>query len=433
MAKKRKKSLVIWGVIVGIAILLIVLKSTGVLWAEPLQEVVIESPSERSITEIITANGKVQPEIEVKIAPEVSGEIVELAVKEGDYVKKGDLLIRIKADTYNSIVERAEASLLANEAQLRQSEANLKQLKAQFERQKTLYDQAAISESEYETAMGQYESAVAQLGQAKANVEVGKAQLKQNHEDQRKTTIYAPSDGTVSKLLVELGERVVGTATMAGTEMLRIADLSKMEVRAEVNENDIVRVEMGDSAKLEIDAYLGRKFEGIVTRIANSSITSTSTTDQVTSYEVRIQILPNSYNDLVVEGIPSPFRPAMSATADIVTNTKKCLAIPIQSVTTRVVDGVKKQVAFLYKADSSIVKQVFIETGIQDKEFIEVLSGIEPGGVVVSAPFVAISKALNDGLKVKKSEKLGATSVKSEKESSSVEKTHDKAHEEAKK
>lgn len=416
MAKKRKKTkFIIWGSIIAIIILVIVLRKFEVIGAQPLQEVVAEMPVERSITEIITANGKVQPEIEVKIAPEVSGEIVELSVKEGDRVKKGDLLVRIKADTYKSMKERAEASLQASKAQLSQTEAQLRQAKATYERQKTLFDQAAISKADYETAQGQYESLVAQVAQAKANIEASKAQLKQSDEDLMKTSIYAPSDGTVSKLLVELGERVVGTATMAGTEMLRLADLSAMEVRAEVNENDIVRVEMGDSAKIEVDAYLGRKFDGIVTRIANSSIATTSSADQVTSYEVRIQILPESYADLVVDGMPSPFRPSMSSTVDIITNTKKCLAVPIQAVTTRVVDGVKKQVAFLFRADSSIVKQIPVETGIQDKEFIEVTSGLKKEDIVVSAPFVAVSKLLNDGMKVKKTDKLGANSVSSEK------------------
>lgn len=416
MAKKRKKTkFIIWGSIIAIIILVIVLRKFEVIGAQPLQEVVAEMPVERSITEIITANGKVQPEIEVKIAPEVSGEIVELSVKEGDRVKKGDLLVRIKADTYKSMKERAEASLQASKAQLSQTEAQLRQAKATYERQKTLFDQAAISKADYETAQGQYESLVAQVAQAKANIEASKAQLKQSDEDLMKTSIYAPSDGTVSKLLVELGERVVGTATMAGTEMLRLADLSAMEVRAEVNENDIVRVEMGDSAKIEVDAYLGRKFDGIVTRIANSSIATTSSADQVTSYEVRIQILPESYADLVVDGMPSPFRPSMSSTVDIITNTKECLAVPIQAVTTRVVDGVKKQVAFLFRADSSIVKQIPVETGIQDKEFIEVTSGLKKEDIVVSAPFVAVSKLLNDGMKVKKTDKLGANSVSSEK------------------
>lgn len=430
MAKKKKISkLIIWGAIIGIIILVVVLRKCGVIGADPQQEVVVEAPAVRNITEIITANGKVQPEIEVKISPEVSGEIVELAVKEGDYVQKGDLLIRIKADTYKSIRERAEASLQASKAQLKQLEAQLKQAKATFERQETLFAQSAISASDFESATGQYESLIAQVTAAKANVEASKAQLKQNEEDLAKTTIYAPSDGTISKLLVELGERVVGTATMAGTEMLRIADLSYMEVRAEVNENDIVRVEMGDSAKIEVDAYLGRKFDGIVTRIANSSISSATTADQVTSYEVRIKIVPESYADLIEQGQASPFRPSMSSTVDIVTNTKSALSIPIQSVTTRVIDGKKQQVAFIFRADSSLVKQVTVETGIQDKEFIEVTSGVSEMDNVVSAPFVAISKTLIDGMKVKKDEKLGVTSVNPEiNKESSVEDLHNEAH-----
>lgn len=411
--QKRIRKIIMWSTLVLIIVIFVVLKKTEVIGAPELTEVVTEKPSVRTITELITANGKVQPEIEVKIAPEVSGEIVELAVKEGDYVQKGQLLIRIKPDTYVSMKERAEANLSASKAQLSQIEAQLKLAEQTYNRQKLLFDQKAISEAEFQTAEGQYRQLLAQQKASNANIAASEAQLKQSDEDLYKTTIYAPSAGTVSKLSVELGERVVGTATMAGTEMLRLADLSKMEVRAEVNENDIVRVEMGDSAKIEIDAYLGRKFDGIVTRIANSSIgTGTTSTDQVTSYEVRIQITPEGYADLLVEGQPSPFRPGMSSTVDIYTNSTTALTVPIQSVTSRTTaQGDKEQVIFTYRADSSIVEKKTVKTGIQDKDYIEVTEGVDTAMLVVKAPFTAISKTLEDKMKVKTTKTLTPASI----------------------
>lgn len=398
--QKRKRRFIIWGILALVAVFFIVAKLAGWIGAEEILKVQSEKPTERIITELITANGKVQPEIEVKIAPEVSGEIVELAVKEGDYVQKGQLLIRIKPDTYASIKERTEAQLSASKAQLSQIEAQLNLAKQTYDRQKGLFSEKAIAQADFETAEGQYYQLLAQKKASQANISAAEAQLKQSTEDLFKTTIYAPSSGTVSKLSVELGERVVGTATMAGTEMLRLADLSKMEVRAEVNENDIVRVEMGDSAKIEIDAYQGRKFNGVVTRIANSSISTTSSADQVTSYEVRIQIVPDSYTDLVVSGEPSPFRPSMSSTVDIYTNTKRALAIPIKAVTSRTApNGDKEVVVFTLTAGNTAKKQI-VTTGIQDKNFIEITGGLDSTVVVITDPFSAVSKTLFDGMKV---------------------------------
>lgn len=242
MAKKRsKKKMIIFLSIAGVIILLVVAKRTGLIGQEPPQKVTVEKPAERTIVEIISASGKVQPEIEVKIAPEVSGEIVELAIKEGDYVQRGDLLVKIKPDTYVSMKERAEASLNSSKAQLLQVEAQLKLAEQTYNRQKLLFEQKVIAEADYESAYGSMTQLQAQKRTAEFNIKSSEATLKEADENLMKTTIYAPSSGTISKLNVEIGERVVGTAQMAGTEMLRIADLSQMEVRADVNENDIVR------------------------------------------------------------------------------------------------------------------------------------------------------------------------------------------------
>lgn len=401
MAKKKsKKKLIIFLSIVVIAVALVIAKSTGIIGKVPLQKITIESPAERDIIEIISASGKVQPEIEVKIAPEVSGEIVELPIKEGEYVERGQLLVKIKPDTYISMKERAEAALNSSKAQLLQVEAQLAQAQQTYNRQKQLFDQKAISASEYETAEAALNQLKAQKRTAEFNIKSSEASLKETDENLMKTTIYAPSSGTISKLNVEIGERVVGTAQMAGTEMLRIADLSKMEVRADVNENDIVRVEMGDTTLIEIDAYIGKKFKGVVSRIANSSANTTNTTDQVTNYEVRIYILPESYMDIIDPEKPSPFRPGMSASVDIQTDMKQALSIPIQAVTTRQgATGEKEEIVWIYQADSSIVKQIPVKCGIQDKKHIAV-SGVDSTTKVVTGPFSAVSKTLTVGQKV---------------------------------
>ena len=396
-AKKKLKptKIIIWSSLLLI-LTLIIAKQCNFIGSAPTTVVSLEQPQVRTITEIITANGRIQPEIEVKISPEVSGEIVELNIKEGDDMKKGDLLTRIKPDIYISIKERSEASLNATKASLKQVIAQLKQAELNFNRQKQLYEAKAISTAEFEQAEANRSALVAQKEQAQANIKASEAQLKQSIEDLQKTTLYAPSDGTISMLSVELGERVVGTATMAGTEMLRMANLSNMEVRAEVNENDIVRVALGDSATIEVDAYLGTKFKGVVTRIANSSIATASGAEQVISYEVRIAIDPKSYAHINTDSIASPFRPGMSSTVEIVTDVKTVQSLPIQAVTTRSIEGQREQVVFEYQQDSSLVKVRKVATGIQDKDYIELISGVDSSAKVVTAPFSVLSKTLND-------------------------------------
>jgi HlyD family secretion protein len=367
-------------------------------------KVAVEEVQKRNIVETITANGKIQPEKEVKITPDVSGEIVELTIKEGDQVKKGQLLLRIKPDVYISQRDRSMASISSSRARLAQSEAQFMQAGLAFNRSKQLYQEQTISKSEFEQAEASYAVAKSEVDAAKFAVVSAEASLKEANENLTKTSIYAPMSGTVSMLLVELGERVAGTNLMAGTEMLRVADLSRMEAQVEVNENDIVRVKLGDTALISVDAYLDRKFKGVVTEIANSAKTTGVSADQVTNFDVKILVLPESYRDIEEKEGTNPFRPGMSATVDIQTESKSdIMAVPIQSVTTRVdtskfkavtTDEDIRTIVFITDGKYALAKDV--KTGIQDNSYIEILSGVEDKEKVISAPFSAISKKLSD-------------------------------------
>jgi HlyD family secretion protein len=389
-------------VVIVLIILALIGKKQGWIGKAYSVKVAVENVEKRKIVETITANGKIQPEKEVKITPDVSGEIVELTVKEGDAVQKGQLLLRIKPDVYVSQRDRSLASISSARARQSQSEAQFIQAELSFNRSKQLYNEQTISKSEYEQAQATYTVAKSEVDAARFAVVSAEAALKEANENLTKTSIYAPMSGTVSMLLVELGERVAGTNLMAGTEMLRVADLSRMEAQVEVNENDIVRVGLGDTALIEVDAYLDRKFEGIVTEIANSAkTTSAATADQVTNFDVKILLLPESYQDLISNG-KNPFRPGMSATVDIRTETKdNILAVPIQSVTTRT-DTTKlnpsdedvRTLVFLTDGKYALAKDV--KTGIQDNNYIEILSGVNESDKVIAAPFSAITKKLSD-------------------------------------
>jgi HlyD family secretion protein len=367
-------------------------------------KVAIESAENRVIIETITANGKIQPEKEVKISPDVSGEIVELTVKEGDQVQKGQLLLRIKPDTYISQRDRSLAAISSSRARLAQSEAQFTQAELSFNRSKQLYEEQTVSKSDFEQAQASYTVAKAEVEAAKFSVVSAEASLKEANEMLTKTSIFAPMSGTVSMLLVELGERVAGTNLMAGTELLRVADLSRMEAQVQVNENDIVRVSLGDTALIEVDAYLDQKFKGIVTEIANSAKTTGVSADQVTNFDVKILVIPESYQKLVDAGETNPFRPGMSATVDIQTESKKdIITVPIQSVTTRTdttkitgtpTDDDIRTIVFTTDGTYAFAKDV--KTGIQDNSYIEILSGVSAGDSVISAPFSAISKKLSD-------------------------------------
>jgi HlyD family secretion protein len=421
--------------VVILIVLAIVGKKSGWFGKPETIDVVVEKAQKRTIIESISANGKIQPEIEVKISPEVSGEIIELPVKEGDKVTKGQLLCRIKPDTYVSMRQRAEAAVNSSKARLTQAQAQLQQAELSYNRNKQLFEQKAISESDYENAKTSYQVAQADVKAALFNVESAEASLKEAKENLSKTIIYAPMSGTISKLGVELGERVVGTAQMAGTEILRIADLSRMEARVSVNENDIVRVKLNDTSLIYVDAYPDQIFKGTVTQIANSASITGAATDQVTTFEVRIFLLDNSYNHLVKQNQPNPFRPGMSTTVDIQTTTKlNILTIPIQAVTTRADTSAKgkpmlgeseqdntssvgsnekfREAIFVAKNDTARI--VFVKTGIQDNRYIEVTEGLTDEDDVVVAPFSAISRRLEEGKLVKlvTQDKLFQTSKK---------------------
>jgi len=402
--KKNIKWILLFAIVVIIGLIIYGSKNK-----KNIISVTTETVSKKTITEVIPANGKIKPVVEVKISPDVSGEIIELNFKEGDPIKKGDLIIKIKQDVYISMRDRAEASLNSIKAQLTQMMAQYNQIELNYLRNKTLFEQKAISESDYESALSQYEVVKEQMKAAEFNVKSASASLKEAQENLIKTTIYAPMDGIISKMSVERGERVVGTSQFAGTEMLRIANFKDMEVLVDVNENDIIRIKPNDTTTIEVDAYPDRKFTGIVTQIANSAKNIGSALEQVTNFEVKVYILPESYSDLVNAG-KNPFRPGMSASVSIQTAKKSdILTIPIQAITTRadlLSDTTKKSLGgnevveqvFVMKGDTLEVRK--ITTGIQDLNNIEVLTGIKDGDVVVTGPYAAISKTLKSGSKV---------------------------------
>ena len=400
--------------VVILIVLAVVGKKAGWFGKEEAILVAVEKAKRRDIIETITANGKVQPETEVIISPDVSGEIVDLRVKEGDMVNLGQLLARIKPEVYISARDRSLAALNSSKARFSQAEAQYIQKELDYNRNKKLWEQQAISEAVYETALSAYHIAKAELDAAKYSVKSAEAALSEAQENLIKTSIYAPMTGTVSMLLVEKGERVVGAQMMTGTEMMRIADLDRMEVMVEVNENDIVSVNMEDTALIEVDAFLGQKFKGIVTEIANSAKTLGLSTDQVTNFEVKIFLLRESYQTLYDEGYINPFRPGMSATVDIMTEIESdVLSIPIQAVTTRsdssLAEGIEEveeteevkedvedelnEVVFMVNEEN---KAVFfkVKTGIQDNNYIQILEGVEEDDEIITAPYNAISKKL---------------------------------------
>lgn len=359
-----------------------------------------QKPVRTTIVENIPANGKIQPVTEVKISPDVSGEIVELHVKEGDAVKKGDLIIKIRQDIYLSAVDQAMASLNAVRASYKQQQAQTLRAKQNYERYSKLYELKTVSKAEYENACAEWDVAQQQLDGARFNISSAEARLKEARENLLKTTIYSPMDGIISKLSVELGERVVGTTQMAGTEMFRVANFDQMEVLVDVNENDIIRLNTGDSAKITVDAYMDRDFYGVVTEVANSSKSSaTASLDQATSFEVKVRISPESYSDLT-----APFRPGMSASVQIQTSkAEDVLTLPVAAITSRsdLSQEGGKSFVFTYNPKDQTVTAVPVKTGIQDMTNIEIKEGVSDSTIVVCGPFTAISRTLHNGSKVK--------------------------------
>lgn len=431
MEQKKKKKGTVKYIIIGavvIVILLVVASKMGWIGSGNKILVATEKVQKRTIIETVSASGKIQAELEVKLSSEVSGEIVELVVKEGDVVKKGQLLCKIRPDILQSGYNRAVASLNTQRAavkgaeqQLKQAEANFRNTAASYKRSTELFKQKVLSAAEYDVAQAEYQSSKANLEALRQNiigskygVEQSQAVVKEAADNLDRTTIYAPLDGVVSKLSVELGERVVGTAQMAGTEIMRISNLNTMEVNVNVNENDINRVSVGDLTDIEVDAFQDKKFQGKVTEIASSANIVGESTDQVTNFLVKIRILPESYAAYMKdrEKAKSPFLPGLSATVDIQTEKATGISVPIQSVTTREegdADPNKKKgkdksnvKEFVFVYANGIVKQTAVTTGIQNDTYIQVKSGLKGNEEIVSAPFSAISKTLKDSATVEK-------------------------------
>jgi HlyD family secretion protein len=454
MAKQKRKSNKLIYILIGAAIVLLLAivigRSQGWIGKPKELEVELTKSKRSTIIEKISASGTVQPVTEVKLAPEVSGEIRELLVEDGDSVIRGQMLVKIRPDTWLSQLERAEAALnqqganlVSSEAALSRAEATYTRAEQEYERQKRLWDQKVIAEADWQLAQQNYKIAENDLKSARQNVQAAKfivrsseASVNEARENVRLTNVVAPMDGFVSKLNVKKGERVVGTAQMQGTEMLRIADLNAMEVRVNVNENDIVRVHIGDTAIIDVDAYANtnKQFRGIVTHIANTARDKTSS-DAITEFEVRILILSNSYQDLVQEGRKYPFRPGMTASVEILATRKEnVVSVPLASVTTRSPEDLakkegeegdpaaqgasssgqatqaksgekKKDKVVLFINDNGVAKMVEVQTGISDYDNIEITTGIDEGVEVVTGPFLVVSKRLKEGDKIKQQEK----------------------------
>lgn len=453
MSKKTKWILIIVGILL---LVLIILSATGAFGKAEGTKVTTEKVQKRTIIEVVNASGKVYPEIEVKVSPDISGEITELTVQEGDTVKKGQLLARIYADIYSlqrdqaaSGVAQSQAQVASSRAQVANSQASLGALQANLDQaqktynmQKKLFDEKVISQAEFniadanmKTAAANYNAAQqairgtqASVQGAQANVQSAVSNLQKANKDLGRTAVVAPMDGVISLLNVKKGERVVGSNMMAGTEMLRIADMAKIEVRVDVGENDVPKVKLGDNAIVMIDAYSDKKFKGIVTQIASSNngaavASQLAGGSDVTQYKVYIRLLPESYMDLIGKGT-FPFRPGMNASADIQTKTHaNILSVPINAVTTREVNDssnattskVKKEkieestasddeldvVVFIIDKDNK-VKKAKVKTDIQDINYIEITSGLKEGDEVVTGPYDVVSKTLKNGTLVKK-------------------------------
>jgi len=368
----------------------------------------------RTVVESVTASGKIQPEVEVKMSPEVSGEIIEVNVVDGQQVLEGDILVKINPDLYESAITRARAAVNSSKAVLAQSSVALDEAKKLWARNKVLFEKGAISEQEYDAAQRAISVAELQEESAKYQLQSAEANLDEAYKNLKRTTIIAPINGTVTQLDVELGERVVGTATMTGTEMLRIADLNTMEVLVEVNENDIVKITKGDTAIIEVDAFLGNSFRGVVSEIANSAkLALGASPDQVTNFEVKIRMINGSFASLVPDYGENPFRPGMTATVEIITNKMRdALVVPIQAVTVRsdtssnavsyervLSEDVDESFEVVFTPDGMKAGLLVVESGIQDDEFI-IVTGIEDSTEVVTGPYSAVSRNLKRGTRI---------------------------------
>lgn len=447
----KKKT--IWWIIAGLSLIVILLIVLGGGGDKEGIKISAETATTRTIIETVNASGKVYPEIEVKVSPDISGEVVELTVEEGDTVTRGQVLARIYADIYASQRDQASAGVTQMQAQVANARAQLGALKAtldqaetNYNRQKDLLAQKVISRVEFEqaeqaylTARANYNAALQGIRANEASVQSAMASLNRASKDVSRATITAPMTGVVSLLAVKKGERVVGTAQMAGTEMMRIADLNSIEVRVDVGESDIPKVKIGDTALVEIDAFNNRKFKGLVYKIANPlpSVGGAATGNEVTNYKVHIRLLYDSYADLLRTGNGFPFRPNMNASADIQTKTvANVLAVPINAVTTRdkktdkapekksaekdedqntpeSTNDEPAEVVFVMQKDGT-VKKYNVQTGIQDINYIQIVSGIKKGDKVITGPYNIVTKTLKDGTKVKEVKKEELVDVQKE-------------------
>ncbi len=371
-----------------LGLLLLIAKSAGWISSEEGISIQTTLVDQKTIIQTVSASGKIQPEVEVKISPDVSGEIVQLYIMEGDQVEKGDLLLKIKPDTYQSILDRSKAALNTSKSALAKAKAQLIESQANFNRNQTLFNKGTISQSEFEKVQASYTVAQLNVEDGEYAVTSAEASLKEAQENLNKTNIYAPISGTISRLNVELGERVVGTAQMAGTELLRLANLNRMEVAVEVNENDINSVNLGDTAIIEVDAFLGEKYKGLVSEIANSANVTGASADQVTNFEVKVRII-KAVN----------FRPGMTATVDIQSQrAKDVLSLPIQAVTTRKdTAGGDEKIECVFEYQEGVAKMIVVQTGIQDDEYIQILSGVKDSMEIVKGPYSAVSRLIKDG------------------------------------
>ncbi|MCH8557134.1 MAG: efflux RND transporter periplasmic adaptor subunit [Balneolia bacterium] len=447
--KGKSKKLRIFIVFAALLVIGVLGASALGLFGSNEQETTVttEKAEKRTITQLVSASGRIQPEVEVIIRPDVSGEIIELNVREGDFVREGDLLLRIKPDIYQAQIDELNAMLLTQQARLEQARAAMLQSEIEYLRTKQLYEREMVSELDYLSASNSFEGQKANVRAAEFQIESARAQLRRSQEELEQTVIRSPKDGTISRLSVERGERVLGNAQTAGTEMMRIARLDLMEVIVDVNENQIMNVSTGDTARIEVDSYPNRHFEGVVTEIANSADISGSASDQVTNYKVKIRIttphnLDQGGRELVAlsgselpesDFVPS-FKPGMSGTVDILTHTVyDAVSVPIQAVTVRdfsrnpqpeegetpaelVADqrssngnasngnrrGSRedfRRVVFIN--DNGVAKRVEVETGISDNNYMEIIHGLSDGDEVVTGSFRILSRELNHGDRIR--------------------------------
>lgn len=433
-----KRLLKILGILIVVIVVLgVVAKMAGWLDGGDTEKTVeTQTVERRTITQIVSASGRIQPEVEVIIRPDVSGEIIELAVQEGDFVREGDLLVRIKPDIYQAQIDNLNANLLTQQSRMEQARANMLQAEVEYKKNQQLYEKDLISELEYQQSLNNYEAQKANFKAAEYQIESARAQLRQAEEELEQTVIRAPQDGTITQLAVEQGERVLGQSQMAGTEMMSVAKLEQMEIEVDVNENDIVNVTLSDTASIEVDAYPNRSFEGVVTEIANSAdVSGSGSAEQITNYKVKIRIttphnLDQSSSDFLAmnvsenptENFVPNFKPGMSATVDVKTNTVyDVVSVPIQAVTVRdfaadttaqsdststenkTSNGLGTREDFrkvVFVNNDGIANRVEVETGISDTAFMQVMSGLEEGQEIVTGSYRVLSRELQDGDKI---------------------------------